>query len=96
MRSTITKLAYFLAFTALLPIPSCSKISLPKCEEWEVTDAKFSMGGCIDWSCGGSRTLQLIFCADALNEAKAGNTVIISEDQCCKKTRTFVRFIRSQ
>ena len=95
MQSTITKLTYLLAVILLLAISGCSKVSLPKCEEWEITDEKFSMGGCIDWSCGGRRTYQLTFCGSSLDNAKAGNTIVISEDQCCKKTRTFVRFIRN-
>ena len=83
-----------LAAIVLLTFSACSKENPPQCEEWEVTDARYNVGGCIDFSCAGSRTLQLSFCGDDLKDAKTGNTVIISEDQCCKKTRTFKRFIR--
>ena len=95
MRLTITRLTYFLTVILWLNISACSKASLPNCEEWEITDEKFSTGGCIDWSCGGRRIYQLIFCGNSLDNAKSGNTIVISEDQCCKKTRTFVRYIRN-
>jgi len=78
----------------LFTLSSCSKINLPQCEEWEVVIERFNIGGCIDWSCAGSRTLQLSYCGAALKDAKAGNTITTSEDQCCKKTLTFKRFIR--
>ncbi len=73
---------------------SCSKENPPPCEEWEVVYEKNNIGGCNDLGCAGSRTLQLIFCGDALKDAKTGNTVITSEDQCCRKTMTFNRFVR--
>lgn len=72
---------------------SCKKTAA-QCEEWEVTDEKFGNGGCIDLSCSGSRTLLLIFCGDDLKNAKAGNTITLSEDPCCKKTRTFNHFVK--
>lgn len=72
---------------------SCTKEKSPKCEKWEVTYESFNIGGCIDFSCGGKRTVQLIFCDKALENAGPGKTIITSEDQCCKKTMTFIRFI---
>jgi len=82
-----------LSATLFLAVSSCSKENLPGCERWEVTDEHFT-GGCIDLSCSGSRTLQLDFCGEGLKDAKIDNTVILSEDQCCKRTRTFKRFIK--
>ena len=82
-----------IATTSLLFLSTCKKESL-KCEEWEVEDAKHNIGGCIDWSCAGSRSYHLIFCGESLKEARAGNTIVLSEDQCCKRTRTFIRFIQ--
>ena len=73
---------------------SCSKDDSRKCELWEVKDQEHSTvsSSCgINWSCGGSRTLQLYFCDAALQDASVGNTVILSDDPCCKKTRTFIR-----
>ncbi len=78
-----------------LTFSTCSKEKPPACEEWEVEDAGFNVGACNTFSCVGSRTLQLIFCRDALKDAKAGNEIILSEDQCCIRTRTFKRFIRT-
>lgn len=71
----------------------CRKYNPPACEKWEVKDERFNVGGCIDWSCSGRNTLSLNFCGEALKDAKAGNTITLSEDNCCKKTRTFVRLI---
>jgi uncharacterized 2Fe-2S/4Fe-4S cluster protein (DUF4445 family) len=73
-------------------LPGCKKAVL-KCEKWEVEDAAHTIGGCIDLSCGGKRTLYLNFCGSALTDAKEGNTIVLSEDNCCKRTRTFVRRI---
>ena len=78
----------------LIIINSCSKYDPPKCELWEVRDYEYSTGnsGCgIDWSCGGSRTMQLNFCGDALDDARVGNSIFINDETCCKKTRTFIR-----
>jgi hypothetical protein len=89
-----TGVKFLLAAILFLAVSSCSKENLPKCEKWEVTDEGVLLNGCIiDLGCG-TRTLQLDFCGDGLKDAKAGNTIILSEDQCCKKTRTFERFIR--
>ena len=77
----------FLFFT------TCAKTSL-QCEKWEVKYENFSLNGCLDLSCAGSRTMQLNFCGDALKNAGVGNTEIISEDQCCKKTMTYMRLIK--
>ncbi len=87
-------LKVLLAAILLLTFSACSKENPPQCEEWEIVDERFNIGGCNGYGCSGSRTLQLIFCGEALKDAKAGNTIILSEDQCCKKTRTFTRFIQ--
>jgi hypothetical protein len=78
---------------------SCSKVS-SQCEEWEVTDERFGIGAgngsCeIDLGCIGSRALNLVFCGDGLKDAKAGNTIVISDDGCCRLTRTFKRLLRT-
>ncbi len=75
---------------------SCKKVS-SQCEEWEVTDERSGIGsGCvIDLGCGGSKTLNLVFCGDGLKDAKQGNTVVISDDGCCRLTRTFKHLVRS-
>jgi len=86
----ITKVS--IAVILLLTISGCSKYNPPECEKWEVVDDGQVINGCIDFGCLG-RTYQLLFCGDALKDAKAGNTITLSEDQCCRKTRTFVRFI---
>ena len=86
----ITKVS--LVAILLLAFLACSKYNPPECEKWEVVDEGHNIGGCIDFGCVG-RTYQLFFCGDALENAKAGNTITLSEDQYCKKTRTFVRFI---
>ncbi len=77
----------------VLTLFSCKKTAV-QCEEWEVTEEKFGNGGCIDLSCTGDRTLQLIFCEASLKDAKTGNTITLSEDQCCKRTRTFNHFVK--
>ena len=75
---------------------SCKKVS-SQCEEWQVTDERSGMGsGCvIDLGCGGSKTLNLVFCGDGLKDAKPGNIVIISDDACCRVTRTFRHLVRT-
>jgi hypothetical protein len=90
----MTLIKVSLAAILLLAFSASSKENPHECEEWEVVIERFNIDGCIDWSCAGSRTLQLSYCGDALKDAKVGNTVILSEDQCCKKTLTFKRFIR--
>ena len=72
---------------------TCVKVNTPKCEVWEVTDEKNYLGSGIDWSCAGKRTYQLVFCGDALKDARPGNTKVIGGGDC-QTTRTFVRFIR--
>jgi hypothetical protein len=90
---TSTEIKALRAAILLLTFSACSKESLPKCEKWEVQDEGSLKGGCfIDLGCE-SHTLQLSFCGDALKDAKAGNTITLSEDDCCKKTRTFVRIV---
>ena len=81
-----------LLFTAILFFfSSCKKNKLPVCEKWEVKYEYFNIGACIDFSCAGSRTMQLNFCDKDLEEAKVGYTKIVSQDQCCKRTMTFIR-----
>jgi len=89
----ITKVS--MLFILLLAFSACSKLKLPKCEKWEVVDEGILVGqGCvIDLSCGSHHTHQLSFCGDALKDAKVGNKISLGEDDCCKKTRTFVRLI---
>ncbi|RXK58490.1 hypothetical protein ESA94_17795 [Lacibacter luteus] len=78
----------------LVGCSTCSKVNSNRnCEEWEVTDRKSYSGTGFDWSCAGSRTLQLVFCGDALKDASPGNTKIISSGECTT-TRTFNRFIK--
>ena len=78
-------------FIGLTLLTACGKFKDSDCELWEVTDREYSVSGCIDWSCGGSRTLELYFCGAARDSAFVGNTVILRDDQCCKKIRTFNR-----
>ena len=96
MKTLMIIIIIMVSLTAILfmALSSCSKEDPRQWERWEVVDEGFNIGGCIDWSCVGSRSLQLDFCGDALKDAKAGNIIILSEDQCCKKTMTFKRFIR--
>lgn len=94
--STLRMLAIILF---IFTFSSCKKVST-HCEEWEVTDDRISInsgnGTClIDLGCGGSRTLSLVFCGDGLKDAKPGNTVVISDDGCCRLTRTFKRLLRT-
>lgn len=70
-----------------LTFSTCSKEKPPACEEWEIEDARFNVGACNDLSCSGSRTLQLIFCRDALKDAKAGNEIILSERPMLQKNK---------
>ena len=91
---TIAGYKILLGAIMVFSFSACSKESPPECEEWEIVDERANIGGCIDFSCSGSRTLQLIFCGSSLKDAKAGNTIVTSQDQCCLKTRTFKRFIR--
>jgi len=88
-----TEIKALIAAILLLAFSACSKQSLPKCEKWKVQDEAYLKGGCFaDFDCG-SRTSQLLFCGDALKDAKAGNTITLSEDDCCKKIRTFVNIV---
>jgi len=73
---------------------SCKKVS-NHCEEWAVTDEPVAYGSCISDICGGGGTFKLVFCGDGLKDAKAGNTVVISDDGCCRLTRTFKRLVRT-
>jgi len=96
LRSTLPmiKVIKLLLIAMLLCVSrSCTKENSQKCEKWEVTYESFNIGACIDFSCGGRRTVQLFFCDKDLANARPGNTIIISQDQCCKKTMTFIRFI---
>ena len=80
--------------TLLLAFSACSKESIPTCEKWEVEDIGHIKEGCFwDLSCG-RRTLQLRFCGDGLNDAKAGNTITTYETDCCETTRTFIRKVQ--
>jgi hypothetical protein len=91
---TSIKIKTLIATTILIAFSSCSKEGLPKCEKWEVQDEGVFKGGCvIDLDCGTSRTSQLLFCGDALKDARAGNTVTLRKDDCCEKTRTFIRIV---
>lgn len=72
----------------LIIINSCSKYDPPKCELWEVRDYEYSTGnsGCgIDWSCGGSRTMQFNFCGDALDDARVGILFLLRMKLVVKK-----------
>ncbi|HEY0678870.1 MAG TPA: hypothetical protein VGD17_11325 [Chitinophagaceae bacterium] len=80
-------------FIILFLTLSCKKIKPYNCQLWEVTDAKSNAGNCIDWSCAGIRTYNLYFCNDGLKDAIPGNVVVLSEDDCCRRTRTFNRRI---
>jgi hypothetical protein len=96
MKTSLINIMTMVSLSAILSlaVSSCSKENPPPCEEWEVEEERFNIGGCNNWGCAGSRTYQLSFCGDALKNANAGNIMILSEDQCCKKTLTFKRFIR--
>jgi hypothetical protein len=75
----ITKVS--MLFVLLLAFSACSKSKSSKCEKWEVVDE--GIMACADLSCIG-RTHQLSFCGDALKDAKVGNMITLSEDDCCK------------
>ncbi len=97
MKTMLDKQISILEMLAIILIistfSSCSKVS-SQCEEWEVTDEYSIYGSCL--LCGGSpKTLNLVFCGDGLKDAKAGNTVVISDDGCCRLTRTFKRLLRT-
>ncbi len=95
LTNTITIAEVILAAIFLLAFSACSKESSPKCEKWEVEDVGTIINntGCgITLDCG-RKTLQLSFCGDDLKDASAGNTILLSEDDCCRKTRTFIRLI---
>lgn len=85
-----------LAAIFLLAFSACSKEIMPKCEKWEVEDAGSFINnpGCGFYSDCGRKTLQLSFCGDALKDARAGNTILLGEYNCCRKTRTFIRLMR--
>ena len=87
--TAITKVS--MLFILLLAFSACSKLKSLKCEKREVEDE--GIVSCVDWNCTGSQTHQLSFCGDELKDAKVGNTITLSEDDCCKKTRTFLRSI---
>ena len=92
--SSIGIIKVSLVVITLLAFSACSKESIRKCEKWEVADIGGIKDGClIDLSCG-QRTLQLSFCGDDLNDAKAGNTITTYETDCCKTTRTFIRKVQ--
>lgn len=97
MQRTSIKVINAVVIFSSLFFATC-KVDLPLCEEWEVTDKESSSGSLpdcsIDWSCGGSRTLNLEFCGESLKDASAGNTIILNATTCCKTSRTFVRRIR--
>jgi hypothetical protein len=93
MKTLTSKIQILITLILLLAVTSCSKQSV-KCETWQIEDDGTLKEGCIlDFSCG-SKTLNLTFCGDELKNAKAGNTIILSEDDCCKKTRTFVKLVK--
>ena len=96
-QSLLTRL--LMAALTLWGICSCTKTKTD-CELWEVMyegTLTGPVGTCsIDLSCSGSQTMQSTFCGDALQNAKEGNTITVSEDQCCKKTMTFKRLIRKE
>ncbi|HEX6332868.1 MAG TPA: hypothetical protein VFZ78_01505 [Flavisolibacter sp.] len=85
------KIIYFNCIMILLI--SCA-YEAPDCEKWEIRDDEYVNVNppCgINWACGGSRTMQLTFCGESLEDAKAGNTINLNNDPCCRKTRTFIR-----
>jgi H+/gluconate symporter-like permease len=90
--STLKMLAVALI---ILIFSSCTK-ETSHCQEWEVTDERSVYGSCQIDLCGGSTgTFNLVFCGDGLKDAKPGNTVVISDDRCCRLIRTFKRLVQS-
>jgi len=97
VKSIVNKLILALKILAaaliILIFSSCTK-EASHCEEWEVMDEYSVNGSCL--LCGGSnKTLNLVFCGDGLKDARSGNTVVISDDGCCRLTRTFKRLLRT-
>ena len=95
LNKQISTLKMLAAALIILIFSSCTK-ETSHCEEWEVTDESSVYGNCTIDLCGGNTgNLNLIFCGDGLKDAKPGNTVIISDDGCCRLTRTFKRLVRT-
>ena len=89
--STLKMLA---AALIILVFSSCTK-ETSHCEEWEVTDEPVVYGSCILDLCSGRGTFKLVLCRDGLKDAKPGNTVVISDDGCCRWYRTFNHLVRT-
>ncbi|HEY5408066.1 MAG TPA: hypothetical protein VIJ92_13310 [Ginsengibacter sp.] len=91
LNSQISILKMLAIILFIFTFSSCKKVS-NHCEEWEVTDEYSVYGNCF-FCDGNNRTLTLVFCGDGLKDAKAGNTIVMSDDGCCRFTRTFKRLV---
>ncbi len=90
----ISTLKMLTAALIILIFSSCTKETKNHCEEWEVTDEYSIIGACT--FCGGTNTtLTQVFCGDSLKDAIAGNTIVLSDDGCCRLIRTFQHLIRT-
>jgi hypothetical protein len=94
LNKRISALKMLAAVLIILIFSSCAK-ETSHCEEWEVTDEPVVYGSCIIDLCSGGGTFKLVFCGDSSKDAKAGNTVVISDDGCCRLTRTFRHLVRT-
>jgi hypothetical protein len=94
LNKQISTLKLLAAALTILVFSSCTK-ETSHCEEWEVTDEPVVYGSCVLDLCSGGGTFKLVFCGDGLKDAKTGNTVVISDDGCCRLTRTFKRLLRT-
>jgi hypothetical protein len=93
------KINWMTAVIVAISFSACSK-QTNNCQEWEVTyDCTINItgpiGSCgIVLDCGGTRTMNALFCGDQLKDAKPGNTITIGQDQCSITTMTFNRQIK--
>src|SRR5450631_2007013 len=93
LNKQISTLKMLAAALIILIFSSCTK-ETSHCQEWEVTDELSVYGSCT--MCGGvTGTFNLVFCGDGLKDAKPGNTVVLSDDGCCRRIRTFKRLVRT-
>lgn len=80
--------AYIIILAIILfAFPTCKKDTL-KCEKWEVMDDTRSR--CI-FCFYPSGTKQVSICGSDLDNASAGNTIVLVDNDCCKTTRSFIR-----
>ncbi len=94
LKRQISILKMLIIALIILIFSSCKK-EKSHCEEWEVTDEHTIYGNCLLDLCGGDGTYKLVFCGNGLKDAKPGNTVVTSDDGCCRLTRTFKRLLRT-